>query len=124
MALCYDIQYMSRYFHLMHNDIQVGRFQGKNPKQAASKSFTALYRNNRWRQNIYKENEPINFTIVESTRGSKHKQFKYVGIRKKLNVPVNIKIGHGVDSQTITHNYRNYIKADKKQYIDQINVPK
>lgn len=108
---------MSRYFHLIYKNHSYGRFVGKNPKQAANKAFTSLFKK---QQKIDKDinlNKEIPFSIIECTRRTKHKSYHYVGIRNKLNLEKRIIIRSGTNQKIITYRYRNNVKKDKKQYI-------
>lgn len=118
----------TRYFHLIYNNKIKGRFTGKAPGQAASKAFTALYKKNpraQYGQGINVNlnlniNEPINFSIIECTRGSKHKTFYYTGIRHKLDEERIIELKDSRSKKivyTYKYQYYNSIKADRKRYI-------
>jgi hypothetical protein len=123
---------MTRYFHLMYNDEIRGRFAGRVPKQAASKAFTALYKKNpraQYGQGInvnlnLNVNEPINFSIIECTRGSKNKKFYYTGIRHKLDKERTMELRDRDLKivKTINYKYYNSIKADKKRYIVGVGI--
>ena len=74
------LQYIRpRYFRLINNITgkSFGRYRGKTPKQAANKAFTALVKRKRNQYN----NGIINFSIIECTRYSDKKIYKYTGER-------------------------------------------
>jgi len=119
----------TRYFRLVYNDEVQGRFTGKMPKQAASKAFTSLYKQNKKMQHGQGMNlnveEPISFSIIECTRGIKHRKFYYTGIRHKLDKERTIEIRDHRDPKIMTivkYKYYNSIKADKNQYINGVGV--
>jgi len=81
---------MPRIFKLINNNgIEIGRYQGKQPLQAAKKAFSGLCNN---KQVALYENAEIE--IKECTRGSKKKKYMYSCQRTKLRDPVRISIGH------------------------------
>lgn len=115
----------TRYFKLKNDeeDETHGRYSGLKPKQAANKAFTSLLK-----RLIEQEAEDktsvvgneYNFTIIECTRGRKHKEFHYTGIRKELPKPVEVKKvqkdtkGNDVE-KTITYRYKNFVRKFKAQ---------
>jgi hypothetical protein len=105
-----------RYFKcIMINDedtaVNIGRFSGKKPKQAASKACTHLYEN---RKNSGEIPEQIIYCMHECTRSNKKKKkYFYVGKRLKLVEPVEIEINK-IDPETnkkmvITYLYNNSV---------------
>ena len=79
----------ARYFKILdENDSTHCRFYGKKPKQAANNAFIFLQKKNK------KEiDSAINFSIVECTRGSERKIYKYEGQRKKLSEKMVVTTG-------------------------------
>ena len=69
-------------------DIQDGVYHGRGPGQAALKAFNWYCRKTGLNTCVRR------FTIEEITRGSAHKQFHYVGSRKKLSSPKELVRGH------------------------------
>jgi len=100
-----------RYFRLVVNDEPKGRFGASKPKQAGSKAFTSLLRE--LKTNNKKTGGAIKFTIKECTRGSKQKEYNYVGERKKLKKPTTVEIQKGGEVQTIEYWHNNHIMKDK-----------
>ena len=107
-----------------------GRFSGTKPKQAANKALTSIIKS--------KEKSgdgidgKIKFSIIECTRGSKHKTYNYVGERVELDNPMEVIIGakkRGFQSEQlldksdveldklglkrIKYNYNNRVMKDK-----------
>jgi len=86
-----------------------GRYTGDSPYQAANKALSELIRKKS------KEGKgtsgKINFTLVESTKGSKHREHQYVGKRMKLKTPIEYKTKDGV---TVTKKYKNELRKVKK----------
>lgn len=75
----------------------------QNPSDAAKKAYTALC-NKMGKRNAGCK---CNFTLKETTRGSKHKEFgPYQGTRKKLAKPVTVKFPKG----TVTYDYNSNVK--------------
>ncbi len=63
------------------NGETTGYFRGTRPKQAASKAFSSICREmKKTNDTITKEHK---FAIVECTRGSKRKIFRYIGTKEK-----------------------------------------
>lgn len=87
-----------------------GRFTGLTPYQAANKALTKLYKLNK-NKNLSKQ---VTFTIRESTRGSKKKEYTYNGNRSKLSTPVSYDItdSNGV-TKTITKQFKNTLTKVK-----------
>ena len=80
-----------RHFHLMQDDMPKGLFCGKTPKQAANKAFTSIIKAG----DDKLLGKMINFTIKECTRGTKHREYHYEGIRQKLDAPIEVQYGGG-----------------------------
>ena len=103
-----------RYFKLFVDGEEAhGRFCGAKPKQAANKAFTSLSKTNEQVGGA----GPYKFSIVECTRGSKHKRYNYIGERVKLNKPMKVKIGNGPNAKEIEYNYNNRIMKDKTAVV-------
>ena len=90
-----------------------GRFTGLTPYQAANKALSKYYRE------VPKPKKQIQFTIRESTRGSKRNLYTYNGKREKLKVPVEYSIK---DGRTIVKNYKNKLIKVKKAELASITV--
>jgi len=101
-----------RWFKILINDGKNdGRYSGKKPKQAASKALTSiLKKNGKSGENTH---EKIKFSIIECTRGSKHKVYNYVGQRIKLKNPMPVSIGKGQEEKVINYQYNNRVMKDK-----------
>ena len=101
----------TRYFKLLVDGEEAhGRFCGAKPKQAANKAFTSLTKTIGQAGGAI---GPHKFSIIECTRGSKHKTYNYIGERVKLNKPMKVKIGNGPNAKEIEYNYNNRIMKDK-----------
>ncbi|ARF11359.1 hypothetical protein Klosneuvirus_1_216 [Klosneuvirus KNV1] len=102
----------TRYFKVFVDGEEAphGRFSGAKPKQAANKALTSLAK--ALEQNGGAGGK-INFSIVECTRGSKHKKYEYTGERVKLDTPMRVKIGSGPDAKEIVYNYSNRVMKAK-----------
>jgi hypothetical protein len=92
-----------------------GRFTGLTPYQAANKALSKYYRE------TAKPKKEIQFSIRESTRGSKRSTYTYNGRREKLKTPVEyeIKSKDGGESRTIVKNYKNRLTKVKKAELAQ-----
>ena len=103
---------MPRYFKVVYENGQPkGRFSGTKPKQAANKALTSILKN---RESDGKSTTTkIKFSIIECTRGSKHKEYNYVGERVKLDKPMEVTIGKGANAKTIKYRYNNKVFKDK-----------
>ena len=88
-----------------------GRFSGNKPKQAANKALTSILKTRE--QNGGGASGEIKFSIIECTRGSKHKQYNYIGQRVKLDKPMKVKIGSGADAKEIEYKFNNRVMKDK-----------
>ena len=53
----------------------------------------------------------INFTLIESTKGSKNKEHNYLGKRIKLNEPITYQTKNGIN---VEKKYKNELKKIKK----------
>ena len=105
-----------RYFKLIYNEEIQGRYCGKKPKQAANKAFSSIIKDIKKSGNQHGGvNVDISFSIRECTRNSKHKEYKYVGVRKSLNNPVKVEINNDDGSKKeITYNFQNKIQKAPK----------
>lgn len=86
------------------------RITGHTPKQAASKALTLIV--NQKKQTGGKTPKgKIIFTIKETTRGSKGKEYMYQGEKVKLKQPTTYKIrSPNGDYKEIINRYRNVIE--------------
>ena len=87
-----------------------GRFTGLTPYQAANKALSKYYRETQ------KPKKQIQFSIRESTRGSRRNVYTYNGRREKLKTPVEyqIKPKDGGEARVIVKNYKNRLTKVKK----------
>lgn len=88
-----------------------GRFSGTKPKQAANKALTSILKSRE--KDGQGVNGKIKFSIIECTRGSKHKQYDYVGERLQLQNPMKVTIGKGDVSKVIEYKFNNKVMKDK-----------
>lgn len=95
------------------NETFEGRFTGLTPYQAANKALSKYYRETK------SPKKQIQFTIRESTRGSKRGTYTYNGQREKLTTPVEYSIK---DGRTITKNYKNRLTKVKKAELESLTV--
>ena len=98
----------SRFFKVIVDGNEAhGRFSGMKPKQAASKALSSILKSRDDKEG------KIKFSIIECTRGSKHKQYNYIGERKELKKPMKVIISKGTDKEkTITYKYNNRVMKD------------
>ena len=91
-------------------EIKKSVFKGESPYQAANKALSETIRNfiKTGGNNI---DEKINFTLIESTKGSLKKEHNYEGYRVKLEQPISYKVSGG---QVITKEYKNVLRKIKK----------
>lgn len=61
-----------------------GRFISASPLGAARKAVRSIYNKTNGHP------KSVKFTLVETTRGSKHKEFSYEGKKVKLSRPIHI----------------------------------
>lgn len=92
-----------------------GRFSGAKPKQAANKALTSILKTKEQKGGAV--NGEIKFTIIECTRGSKHKEYHYVGKREKLSTPMKVKIGSGPNAKVIEYKFNNRVMKDKNYVV-------
>jgi len=91
-----------------------GRYTGESPYQAANKALSELIRKrNKEGKNTTSK---ISFTLIESTKGSKHREHQYIGKRLKLKTPITYETKDGI---TVVKKYKNELrkikKSDKKE---------
>jgi hypothetical protein len=99
-----------RYFKLTFEGADPrGRFSGTKPKQAASKALTSII--NQRKASSTETVGEFNFSIVECTRGSKNKQYNYIGECVKLEQPTRVQI-KGTNKE-IVYNFNNKVRKDK-----------
>ena len=96
---------------LSNEDKAYGRYTGDSPYQAANKALSELIRKNKTSKSD-KGLGKINFTLIESTKGSKHKSHDYVGKRVALKIPITYKTKDGVE---VTKKYKNELRKLKKE---------
>ena len=85
---------MSGRYHIKHD---------QNPGDAANKAYTALCN----KMNKRNASCRCNFSLKETTRGSKHKVYgPYLGTRKKLSKPIKVKFPKGI----VTYMYDSNVK--------------
>jgi len=93
-----------------------GRFTGLTPYQAANKALSKYFRS---LENNVEGNAQVNFSIKESTRGSKRHTYTYKGNRLKLEKPITYTIKSlSGEERIITKQYKNQLIKIKK------NIPK
>merc|ERR1711871_246050 len=92
----------SRSFKIkLGDDKAYGRYTGDSPYQAANKALSELIRKKK--SDGGSVAGKINFTLIESTKGSKHKHHEYVGKRVALKTPISYKTKDGVE---VTKKYK------------------
>jgi hypothetical protein len=90
----------------------VGRFTGLTPYQAANKALSKYYRETK------KPKSDIQFSIRESTRGSKRSTYTYNGNRQKLQEPVKYTISNGDgEAREIIKKFKNRLTKVKKHEL-------
>jgi hypothetical protein len=95
------------------NESYEGRFTGLTPYQAANKALSKYYRE------TSKPKKQIQFSIRESTRGSKRGVYTYNGKREKLATPVEYSIK---DGRTIVKKFKNRLTKVKKADLPSVEV--
>lgn len=88
------------------------RITGTTPKQAASKALTLLLNQKKKAGKAVKGK--VSFTIKETTRGSKGKEYSYQGEKVKLKTPTTytIKSANG-EEKTIVNKFKNIIEKQQ-----------
>ena len=95
-------------------DSFVGRFTGLTPYQAANKALSKYYRETK------KPKQDIQFSIRESTRGSKRSTYTYNGARLKLDEPVKYTISNDKgENREIIKKFKNKLTKVKKSELAQ-----
>lgn len=89
----------------------VGRFTGLTPYQAANKALSKYYRETN------KPKKEIQFSIKESTRGSKRSTYTYNGARQKLSEPVKYTISNNGEDREIVKKFKNRLTKVKKSEL-------
>lgn len=90
----------------------VGRFTGLTPYQAANKALSKYYRETK------KPKQDIQFSIRESTRGSKRGTYTYNGARLKLDEPVKYTISNNDgENREIVKKFKNRLTKVKKSEL-------
>ena len=90
----------------------VGRFTGLTPYQAANKALSKYYRETK------KPQQDIQFSIRESTRGSKRGTYTYNGARLKLDEPVKYTISNtDGENREIVKKFKNRLTKVKKSEL-------
>ena len=103
----------TRYFKVIVEGSEAhGRFSGSKPKQAANKALTSILKTRE--QSGGGVTGEIKFSIIECTRGSKHKTYNYIGQRVKLDKPMKVKIGSGPTAKEIEYKFNNRVMKDKQ----------
>lgn len=89
------------------------RITGSTPKQAASKALTLLI--NQKKKAGKAQKGKLVFTIKETTRGSKGKEYSYQGEKVKLKTPTtySIKSSNG-EIKTIVNKFKNVIEKHQQ----------
>jgi hypothetical protein len=93
-----------RYFKYQYNGTVSGRFSGSKPKQAANKALTSIVKS-RLEEGEDLTNQLLTFSIIECTRGSKKKEYRYQGVRRALDKPIEVKIKN--KDKPITYKFQN-----------------
>ncbi len=102
----------TRYFKVVvEGEDPHGRFSGTKPKQAANKALTSLIKSRE--KDGESTDGKIKFSIVECTRGSRHKTYNYVGERVELDNPMEVIIGSGSNEKRIKYKFNNKVMKDK-----------
>ena len=102
--------------HLPGTDSYVGRFTGLTPYQAANKALSKYFRETK------KPKQDIQFSIRESTRGSKRSTYTYNGARLKLDEPVKYTISNDKgEDREIIKKFKNKLTKVKKSELLQSN---
>jgi len=91
-----------------------GRYTGESPYQAANKALSELIRKKK--SDGKTTAGKISFTLIESTKGSKHKEHQYVGKRIALKEAITYETNDGVK---VTKQFKNELKKLKKDELNQ-----
>ncbi|MBA42668.1 MAG: hypothetical protein CMF62_01490 [Magnetococcales bacterium] len=109
-----------RYFKVIYGGGEAhGRFSGSKPKQAANKALTSILKELKNEKKNTKGK--IDFQIRECTRGSKCKEYSYVGERRKLDQPLEVQLKKVLDDsgkpKTIKYAYENVVRKAPKATV-------
>ena len=107
----------SRYFKVVKDDGKtMGRFSGSKPKQAANKALTSILKE--LRTNNKPTGGEFAFKIKECTRGSRCKEYSYVGQRKELDEPLEVPLKGILNkdgtNKTIKYSFENIVRKAPK----------
>lgn len=106
-----------RYFRIIDEETgkALGRYKGRNPKQAVGKAYSKLVRAYEKRNEKLPVKLPIH--IRESTRTGNKKIYSYYASRKKLVEPtvVSIKSKTGGPPKLVEHKFKNDIRKMPKE---------
>ena len=92
-----------RTFKIKFNGEESGRIKSNGgPRSAAAKALSSLKKNNP----NYKAGKNNEFTLIETTRGGKHKEFNYTGKIVNLENPHEVTVG----DKTIVYKHRCLVK--------------
>jgi hypothetical protein len=111
-----------RYFKLIFENDTSGRFVGAKPKQAANKAFTQLVKQKAKETNEDMLDKELRFKLIECTRGSRRKEYEYIGVREKLKEPLTVAIKGTDRDKSIVYNYINKIKKIKEVVVKEATV--
>ena len=100
-----------RFFKIVGDDQQGGRFSGTRPKQAANKALTTIIK--KANQEGKNTDGEFIFSIRECTTESNNKTYNYVGKRVELDEPFYVNIGNGPNQKTIIYKYNNTVTRIK-----------
>lgn len=110
--------FVTRYFQLYNCKPWIlssrGRYNGQNPKQAASKCASKLFK---YFQQIGAPKNTLKFNTREVTRGSHHKIYSYEATKILLPESQTVNISFGGQPMQITFKYRIKIKKIKKNEV-------
>ena len=95
------------------NDKANGRYTGDSPYQAANKALSEIIRK-KVKEGVDYESKTY-FTMIESTKNSKHKEHQYEGSRIKLDKPIKYTIKNGT---VIVKKYKNKLRKLKKSELN------
>ena len=101
-----------RYFKLIYGGKVCGRYCGRKPKQAANKAFSSIIKE-RVQTGGDKNGvvSNVEFSIRECTRGSKQKEYNYVGSREELKKPVEVELKSS--GKKIVYKFQNKLQKAK-----------
>jgi hypothetical protein len=111
------VESSTRYFKMVYDNTETGRFSGNKPKQAANKALSAIIKYIEEKGEVAMD-KTIFFGIKECTRNSRHKTYTYSGKREKLDTPIKVPIGKGENSKIIEYKFTNKVKKYKADTSD------